>query len=165
MDGIGTRVCVKMSNKRQENGRHLAVGVGVGEAARTDVMCGTVADNCPVNIYVAVCGRGRRERWYLPILLTPTKKRKESGRRMGEGRLETHVITLPLSTDGWTERRRGRAQGGRRCAMCLIPRYGFTFRPRTEGTLQCFHRAAATAAVCLSLSDGRRRAGRGRMAN
>ena len=120
-----------MSNKKPENGRHLAVGVG--EAGRTDVMCGTVADNCPVNIYVAVCGRGRRERWYLPILLTPTKKRKESGRRMGGGRLETHVITLPLSTDGWTERRRGRAQGGRRCAMCLIPRYGFTFRPRAHG--------------------------------
>ena len=163
-----------MSNKKPENGRGRHLAVGVGEAGRTDVMCGTVADNCPVNIYVAVCGRGRRERWYLPILLTPTKKRKESGRRMGGGRLETHVITLPLSTDGWTERRRGRAQGGRRCAMCLIPRYGFTFRPRTDATvagcskskpLQCCHLAAATAAVCLSLSDGRRRADRGRMAN
>ena len=161
-----------MSNKKPENGRHLAVGVG--EAGRTDVMCGTVADNCPVNIYVAVCGRGGRERWYLPILLTPTKKRKESGRRMGGGRLETHVITLPLSTDGWTGRRRGRAQGGRGCAMCLIPRYGFTFVPRTDGTVagcskskpsQCCHLAAATAAVCLSLSDGRWRADRGRMAN
>ena len=49
--------------------------------------------------------------------------------------------------------------------MCLIPRYGFTFRPRTDGTvagcskskpLQCCHLAAATAplpSVCLSVTD------------
>ena len=49
-----------MSNKKPENGRGRHLAVGVGEAGRTDVMCGTVADNCPVNIYVAVCGRGRR---------------------------------------------------------------------------------------------------------
>ena len=165
-----------MSNKKPENGRHLVVGVG--EAGRTDVMCGTVADNCPVNIYVAVCGRGRRERWYLPILLTPTKKRKESGRRMGGGRLETHVITLPLSTDGWMDGAKKRPSS-RRERMChvfdsTLRLYVQTAHGRADGTvagcskwkpLQCCHLAAATAAVCLSLSDGRRRADRGRMAN
>ena len=74
-----------MSNKKPENGRHLAVGVG--EAGRTDVMCGTVADNCPVNIYVAVCGRGRREREMVPTDSSDTNKEEKGvGKKNGRGK-------------------------------------------------------------------------------
>ena len=96
------------------------------------LMCGgggAGPDNCPVNIYVAVagmCAAAKRKRWHLPILLTPTKKRKESRRRMRREGLETHVITLRrLSTDGWMDGRTdGPSSRRRRSAMCLIPRYG-----------------------------------------
>ena len=38
---------------------------------------------------------------------------------MGEGRLETHVITLPLSTDGWMDGAKKRPSS-RREKMCHV---------------------------------------------